>query len=601
MKEIIDKLFETIEVMGEPALVNAAGLLMNQGKLDQALKCCEKALQINPYSKKAWNNKGAIFQRLDKVQKALESYDKAIEIDENYKLPWFGKGSILGKLGRYEDELYCYEKALQIDPNFAEALSGKATALDDLGRYEEALPYHDKAISLFPDTAGVWLNRGNTLQNLGRHQEAIQSFKKALKIDNELTEAWGNMANSLRDLKRNEDAIECYDKALCLKPGDPKLYLGKGLAHYLIEQYEMAFYYALKANAFGLPVATQLARSCIEKISPELHSYLSSIADKMPTPKERSKYSKLYGRTLVIPSAAENIEFEKDECCKQCGKEVNERNSFFNIKLAGWICRDCTIASLPDDGKEALKRLEQSEITLELKWDRYQKDTPYYFTYLNDVNMPPFINLKHAKHFIYRYSIYKPVSDLISFWKRGQVHSSITALTHEENTGKFNIIWNKDINQGISEFDVHIRNFNQGILFPNVAMSGLRDLGHVKFVENYFETSAATTVQDANVLSEEKGYAIFARSIAECVILAVHSAIIKNADDQIIARTIKKALVDLLKEEGYETTEFESKWGQEHLATIVNDVKSAIVTDQLITQRFIRVAELFVLALARIN
>jgi tetratricopeptide (TPR) repeat protein len=619
----MDELFKLLKnIFGEGNLsldeenlcVNKSAYYLNIGQLEEALEYCEKALQINPNSKKAWNNKGAVLERLGKFQEAIDSYEKAIQIDKNYLLPWFQKGNLLGKLGKYKEELYCYERVLEIDPNFVEAIVGKGTALDDLGRYEEALSYHDKALSLSPLNSRGWLIRGNTLSNLGRLEESVESYKRAVEIEPKLIEAWGNMANSLRKLKKYEEALRCYDQVLNINPRDPLSNLGKGFVYYSIEQYEKAFYHANKAKLVGSPHADELMVSCIEKLSPEAHDVFKSFFNKVPMPLEPEKeHHKMNGRTLVTG------EFTPDKQCEECGRKINSiEDSFFNIHKKAWVCRDCAFASLPEKGKDVFRDLENNPFGHALKWNKYEAETPSYFAYLNDEKMPPFINERHAKDFIYNYAIYGPIHNLILFWKEENlVHTSITSLTHEEDGNSFKIEWCKDISQGISQFDVHVRNFNQGISYPNIAISGLRDFSHVKpvnkFTKQCYSPQKETVVpgsvgqsvreyfqtNNMTMLTEREGYAIFARSIAECIILAVHSGIIKNAEDSVISQTIKTALVDLLRENECNSNYFITKWENEKLYRIISDVKSAIVSDTLNILRFVRIAELFILTLEK--
>jgi tetratricopeptide (TPR) repeat protein len=49
---------------------------------DEAIKCYDKALEIDPKYANAWNNKGIFFNNLGRKDEALKAYEKALEIDQ---------------------------------------------------------------------------------------------------------------------------------------------------------------------------------------------------------------------------------------------------------------------------------------------------------------------------------------------------------------------------------------------------------------------------------------------------------------------------------------------------------------------------------------
>ncbi len=87
---------------------------------------------------------------LGRLEEALACYEKAIEINPKDEMAWVDKGWALDELGRYEEASACYDKAIEINPKDARVWSFKSWALDDLGRDEEAEACRDKAQNLFP-------------------------------------------------------------------------------------------------------------------------------------------------------------------------------------------------------------------------------------------------------------------------------------------------------------------------------------------------------------------------------------------------------------------------------------------------------------------
>jgi serine/threonine protein kinase len=177
-----------------------------------------------------WSYKGFSLHSLGRYEEAIRCYDKALQLDPHYTAAWGNKGNSLHSLGCNEEAIRCCDKALRLDPHDFKTWTNKGNSLDSLGRYEEAIRCYDKALQLDPHFAAVWYNKGNSFHSLGRYEEAIRCCDKALEFDPHYAAAWINKGNSLRSLGRLEEAIRCYDKVLELDPCDFKTWFNKALA-----------------------------------------------------------------------------------------------------------------------------------------------------------------------------------------------------------------------------------------------------------------------------------------------------------------------------------------------------------------------------------
>jgi len=130
----------------------------------------------------AWYNKGIILDDLDRLQEAIDCYDRALEINPMDASIWYKKGAALNKLGEYQDAIGCYDRALEINPRLAKAWYNKGAALYDLVKHQEALSCYDMALEINPRYAEAWYNKGVTLGNLGKLQEALDAFQNLIKI-----------------------------------------------------------------------------------------------------------------------------------------------------------------------------------------------------------------------------------------------------------------------------------------------------------------------------------------------------------------------------------------------------------------------------------
>ncbi|MCX6841550.1 MAG: serine/threonine-protein kinase [candidate division WOR-3 bacterium] len=199
------------------------------GRCEEAIRCFDKALELDPQEALAWDNKGSSLDSLGRYEEAIRCYDKALELDPRNAAVWYNKGLSLDSLDRYEEAIHCHDKALELDPRFALAWCNKGNCLSSLGHYEEAVRSYDKALELDPRKAGAWDNKGFSLNLLGRYDDAIRCFDKALELDPRYASAWLSKGASLHELGRHEEALSCFDKALELDPRYASAWYGKAL------------------------------------------------------------------------------------------------------------------------------------------------------------------------------------------------------------------------------------------------------------------------------------------------------------------------------------------------------------------------------------
>ena len=63
-----------------------------------------------------WTNKGISLDTLERLEEALSCYDRALELNPHFEWAWNNKGAVLDKLGRLEQALACYDRVLEMNP-----------------------------------------------------------------------------------------------------------------------------------------------------------------------------------------------------------------------------------------------------------------------------------------------------------------------------------------------------------------------------------------------------------------------------------------------------------------------------------------------------
>ena len=96
---------------------------LDQGKLDDAITCYEKALEIEPDCAEAYNNMGNAFRSKGKLDDAILCYQKALKLKPDFAGAYNNMGNTSQDQEKLNEAICYYEKALEIEPDFAEAHS----------------------------------------------------------------------------------------------------------------------------------------------------------------------------------------------------------------------------------------------------------------------------------------------------------------------------------------------------------------------------------------------------------------------------------------------------------------------------------------------
>ncbi|OAF71609.1 Small glutamine-rich tetratricopeptide repeat-containing protein 2 [Intoshia linei] len=121
---ILDKLIISSENIPHMTVLNTeaddwkvkGNNLMIEQKLDEALVCYDKAIEINPRNPVFYGNKAAVLNKKKDFLGSIYYCDLAIEIDPQYSKAFSRKGLALVGLNKHEDAVKCYEKAIELDP-----------------------------------------------------------------------------------------------------------------------------------------------------------------------------------------------------------------------------------------------------------------------------------------------------------------------------------------------------------------------------------------------------------------------------------------------------------------------------------------------------
>ena len=163
-----------------PAILNPlATVLVEQGRLDEALAAMDSALAAGPAEVTTLLNRGVVLDRLGRFEDAIQTYDHALRIDPAYQAARLNRGATLMMLERFHEAVDNNLVLVSQVPNSPDALFNLAEAYLGLGKGAEALAACERALHLDPRHARAHIDRGLAFADLGRFDEAQRAFDDA--------------------------------------------------------------------------------------------------------------------------------------------------------------------------------------------------------------------------------------------------------------------------------------------------------------------------------------------------------------------------------------------------------------------------------------
>jgi tetratricopeptide (TPR) repeat protein len=309
---------------------NKGGSLAALGRHDEAIRCYDAALAIDPRAAQIWNNKGSALSALGRSEEAMRCFDQAVVIHPRFAMALDNKARELMVRGRHQDALLCYEHVLAIEPQYAETWQGKGIVLTKLERHDEALRCYDKALALDSKLANAWHNRGLTLLALQRDVDALECFDRALAINPQLLVALDRKAVALAALERYAEAVPLFEQVLALNPENANSWLILAQCRWAcgdIKGQTNALNEALirfqEAQKLGAPNAARFVEQCRELLRPDEDHFGASAANT-------DEAQEWFSKAAVL---AESKKHAEAVSCYETGLKLDPNNAaaWFNM------------------------------------------------------------------------------------------------------------------------------------------------------------------------------------------------------------------------------------------------------------------------------
>lgn len=158
--------------------------------------------KIDEKTPEEWNNEGYTHRRLKNYKEALRCYDRALQIDPYYSKAWNNKGFALDEMGRHEEAIMCYDKALEVDSQdaFKKDISNLNLLVDSFAwleilkgseRGKKALYMVNKSEKVFTSVLNLYELRYRIEQirdkkTANEYIKTIKSYTKVIDIGEEI-------------------------------------------------------------------------------------------------------------------------------------------------------------------------------------------------------------------------------------------------------------------------------------------------------------------------------------------------------------------------------------------------------------------------------
>ncbi len=158
-------------------------LLMQQGRVLEALDEHEQARRLNPLSADAVFNLGAAEARLGRTARAADHYAEALRLNPRLGPAHYNWGNLLATQGRWAEAESHFAEAARLRPEDVDVLNNLGLAVGLQGRWAQAARILERAVALDPGDARARVSLGRALRALGQTGEARAHWQEAVRLD----------------------------------------------------------------------------------------------------------------------------------------------------------------------------------------------------------------------------------------------------------------------------------------------------------------------------------------------------------------------------------------------------------------------------------
>lgn len=202
-------------------------------KYEESINYYDKLLAFMGYRDLyiALNNKGVIYLRQNKTDEAIKCYQESIRLNPQYPVSYLNYARTLAPSDKNKAAEY-YKKAIELSPRDITIYRELAAFYEDNDQREKVIDLYLEAISKFDDIPEFYFELGYLYANQNKFEESIIYYDKALTFQNypDRYIALNNKGASCFQLNKVEEAVKCYEESIALNKDYPLVYSNYGQA-----------------------------------------------------------------------------------------------------------------------------------------------------------------------------------------------------------------------------------------------------------------------------------------------------------------------------------------------------------------------------------
>lgn len=196
---------------------------------------------------------GNLLVNTGKLPQAVKTFSELLELHPGTLAALLGRGTALALQGSFLEARSDFTSALAVSPDNIDALKRRAQVNSALGLEEQALTDLEKCVAL-DMSADSYHQRGVSFYKLRNYRRGLADFQTSARLDHINKFTYNYMGQCHICLGEGPRAIECYQKALALDPSfrDAEANMGQAYKEMADEQQALHhFGLALKDNAYA--------------------------------------------------------------------------------------------------------------------------------------------------------------------------------------------------------------------------------------------------------------------------------------------------------------------------------------------------------------
>jgi len=243
------------------AQIALAGLALDRGQADAALRYAQVVLQENPNQPEAHFLAGSAYLNLKDFSKAEAELQQVIRLRPNSPQGFMRLGYVYLAERHYDAAQKQFEQSLSLNPKQLDAMTGLVAAYRRQGQNDKAIARIRQQIAQ-GETAALDELLGGTYADLGQFGPAEQSLKRALELDPQNFSTYALLGDLYFRQKAIDKAIAEFQQAVRVNPKSVGAWTVLGMLHDKMSQSELAekdYQSALAINPNAAVAANNLA------------------------------------------------------------------------------------------------------------------------------------------------------------------------------------------------------------------------------------------------------------------------------------------------------------------------------------------------------